>query len=167
MDGKHLVAVCGLYCGACGLYCAWRDNDTEMLEQAHKYKSSRHGQEYTLKDLECDGCLAHGRLTPDCRECKMRLCAEEKPGVTRCSDCLDFPCSLITAFNNDGIRHHAEVLEQIRHQRKIGVDDWLKEQDERWRCPQCGASVAWYARTCSHCGATQPYRLPSLPRDKK
>jgi hypothetical protein len=97
----------------------------------------------------------------------MRLCAEEKPGVARCSDCPDFPCSIITAFNNDGIRHHAEVLKQIRHQREIGVDDWLKEQDERWRCPQCRTPVAWYTRNCNGCGATQPYRLPSLPRDKK
>jgi hypothetical protein len=27
--------------------------------------------------------------------------------------------------------------------------------------------VTWYTRTCNSCGATQPYRLPSLPRDKK
>jgi hypothetical protein len=167
MAGEHLVAVCGLYCGACGLYCAWRDNDKEMLEQARQFMSSRQGREYTLKDLECDGCLANGRLTPYCRECQMRLCAKAKPGVTRCSDCSDFPCPTITAFNNDGLRHHAEVLDNIRHLREVGVEAWLKEQSERWRCPQCGASVDWYARTCFHCGATQPYRLPSLPRDKK
>jgi hypothetical protein len=40
------------------------------------------------------------------------------------SDCPHFPCSLITEFYNDGIRHHGEVLEKIRDQREIGVDHW-------------------------------------------
>lgn len=67
MEGRHLAAVCGLYCGACTLYSAWRDNNKEALEQARQFMSSSQGQEYTLKDLECDGCLAHGRLTHYCQ----------------------------------------------------------------------------------------------------
>jgi hypothetical protein len=27
--------------------------------------------------------------------------------------------------------------------------------------------MAWYTRVCDKCGKKQPYRLPSLPRDKK
>jgi hypothetical protein len=27
--------------------------------------------------------------------------------------------------------------------------------------------MAWYTRVCDKCGKEQPYRLPSLPRDKK
>ncbi len=165
MAGEHLVAVCGLYCGACRLYRAWADDNHTVLEEVHQRMSAR--APVTMDDLHCDGCLAHGRLTPYCRECQMRRCAEAKPGVSRCSDCPDFPCPTITAFNNDGLRHHAEVLDNIRHLHAIGVEAWLKEQAERWRCLQCGTPVDWYARTCFHCGATQPYRLPPLPRDKK
>ncbi len=165
MEGEELVAVCGLYCGACRLYRAWHDNLAERLEEMRQRMSSR-GQ-VTLDDLHCDGCLAQGHLAPYCQECKIRLCAANKPGVTRCSDCPDFPCSLITDFNNDGMRHHAEVLQNVRHQREIGVDEWLQEQYERWRCAFCGISLDWYARSCFRCQTSQPYRLPSLPRDKK
>jgi predicted RNA-binding Zn-ribbon protein involved in translation (DUF1610 family) len=40
-------------------------------------------------------------------------------------------------------------LEAIR---SSGVERWLSEQDARWRCPACGARIAWYSLACSGCG---------------
>ena len=165
MEGKHLAAVCGLYCGACAIYRARRNDNLERLKEISQLMSSH--QQVTTDDLYCDGCLSQGRLSPYCQECKIRLCVMDKPEITRCSDCPDFPCSLITDFNNDGVRHHAEVLDNVQRQRKIGVDEWLQEEYERWRCVFCGVSLEWYAKTCYRCGVPQPYRLPSFPRDKK
>ena len=166
MEGEHLVAVCGLYCGACSIYRAWRDNNRERLEEMRQGMSSR-GQVVTLDDLQCDGCLGQGHRTPFCQQCAIRLCPNDKPGVTRCSDCPDFPCSRITDFNNDGMRHHAEVLDNLRRMQETGLEAWLREEEERWRCPHCQAPVDWYARSCFQCGTEQPYRLPPLPRDQK
>jgi len=97
----------------------------------------------------------------------MRLCAAEKADVTRCSDCPEFPCSLVTDFDSDGVRHHAEVIENLQKIQQVGAGTWLREQQERWSCPQCGTAMDWYARTCFKCETEQPYRLPKLPRDKK
>jgi len=166
MKGEQLAAVCGLYCGACRIYRAWQDNNQELLEEIRQNMSSR-GTTYNLEDLRCDGCLGVGNLTPYCRECPIRLCPDNRPGITRCSDCPDFPCSRITDFNNDGMRHHAEVLANLRRLQEIGLEAWLEQEDKRWRCPQCQAEVDWYAKTCFRCGAIQPRRLPTLPRDKK
>ena len=165
MEGEHLAAVCGLYCGACSLYRACRDDNQERLEEVRQLISSR--AQVTPDDLQCDGCLAQGHLAPFCQQCEIRQCPGDKPGINRCSDCPDFPCSLVTEFNNDGVRHHAEVMENIRRQREIGVDEWLQEEYERWRCQFCGVSLEWYAKTCYRCGTPQPHRLPSLPRDEK
>ncbi len=165
MEAERLTAVCGLYCGACGIYRAGHDNNQERLEKIRQLMSSR--RQVTLDGLQCDGCLAQDRLAPHCRECKIRLCARDKPGVTHCSDCPDFPCVRITVFNGDGVRHHAEVLENIRRQQEIGIKAWLKEQEERWRCLHCQAPVEWYARLCFQCKTPQPRRLPALPADKK
>ena len=164
MEGEHLVAVCGLYCGACTLYRTRRDNNPQRLKEVLQTLSQR-GQVAT--DFECDGCLGGGRLTPYCRECEMRLCAAEKPGVTRCSDCPEFPCSLVNDFNSDGVRHHAEVIDSLHQIQQVGAAAWLKEQQERWSCPQCGIPIDWYARVCFKCETEQPYRLPKLPRDKR
>jgi hypothetical protein len=158
---EPLAAVCGLYCGACALYRARRDNNPQRLEEILKVWNMPED------DSHCDGCLGGGALTPYCRDCKIRHCAEDRPGVTQCADCSDFPCHLITDFNNDGMRHHAEVLENLNHLREIGAEKWIIEQEERWRCPGCRAQMHWYERTCYSCGVVQPYRLPKLKRDKK
>ncbi len=160
MNTEHLVAVCGLYCGACRVYRAWHDKNQERLNEL----ASQRG--WAQEDFHCEGCLSGGSLTKYCRDCAIRLCPQSKAGVTRCADCPDFPCERIIAFNNDGVRHHAEVLANIRRQQKIGIKAWLKEQEERWCCANCGAPVEWYARPCPKCGAPQPHRLPVLPKDK-
>ena len=165
MEGEHLAAVCGLYCGACSLYRARHDNNQERLEEILKNMSER--WKVKPEEINCDGCLSGGQLMPYCRDCKIRLCAAEKSGVTHCADCPDFPCSLITNFNNDGVRHHGEVFRNIRRQQKVGVDEWLQEEYERWRCQFCGVSLDWYARTCHRCGTTQPFTIPSILKDRR
>ena len=167
MELEELVAVCGLYCGACPVYRVRQDNNQEGLEEIRQNMSQRQGREVSLDEVWCDGCLSGGRLSSFCQKCEIRLCAAGKPGVTRCSDCSDFPCDRIIAFNNDGVRHHAEVLDNVRRQQELGFEEWLQLEYERWRCEQCGVSLEWYSKSCPRCKTAQPYRLPSLPRDKK
>lgn len=105
-----------------------------------------------VKDLTCEGCLSDVRAIM-CRECNLRTCAFEK-GLTYCAQCADFPCQQIIDFNNDGFRHHSEVLDNIRRQQEIGIDAWVKEQEERWCCPNCSCVVDWYAGQCPDCNTT-------------
>jgi hypothetical protein len=56
MATEPLVAVCGLYCGACTMYRAMRDNNQQKIEGLVQIFKSR-GLEYTADDLKCDGCL--------------------------------------------------------------------------------------------------------------
>ncbi len=164
-QGEHQVAICGLYCGACTLYRARNDGLQDRLKEVYDVLSKR--EPVKMEELYCDGCLAGERLSPYCRTCEIRACVASKQGVTRCSDCSDFPCAKIIAFNNDGMAHHAEVLEKIKHQREIGVAEWLQEEYERWRCEFCGLSMDWYARSCHRCKTKQPNKLPRQAKAKK
>ena len=105
------------------------------------------GHEVDIEDLACGGCLSDMLAAP-CRECRIRDCALDR-GYAGCTECDDFPCERIKNFNDDGLPHHSEVLKNIRRQKEIGVDSWLKEQAERWRCPSCAAGTDWYAGHCS------------------
>jgi len=167
---RNLVAPCGLYCGACVMYCANKRGDSESLEQIAKTLpegiakmarsmspsgedidlSALEGQKLGIKDVACEGCLSEIVAFP-CRICGLRACALEK-GLSNCYQCADSPCQQLIDFNNDGFPHHGEVLANIRRQRDIGIDAWIAEQEERWRCPQCGCASDWYARQCSGCG---------------
>lgn len=153
-----LVAPCGLYCGACPMYLATQDNDDARIKAMLKQFGARDAK-ITLADIQCDGCIGGGRIAVFCRKCAMRTCAEEKPGVTRCADCPEFPCSKITNFNNDGMLHHAEVLDNCRRLREVGIREWTRREEEKWSCPQCRGPIAWYDRECPRCGAKRSDRL--------
>jgi hypothetical protein len=155
---EKLIAPCALYCGACPMYLATQEKDEQKTKSILQQFGARDAK-LTLADLQCDGCIGGGRIATFCRKCAMRACAESKPDVTRCADCPDFPCSRITSFNNDGMLHHAEVLENSRQLREVGIKEWAKREQDRWSCPQCRAAISWYDKACSRCGAKRSKRL--------
>jgi len=32
------------------------------------------------------------------------------------------------------------------------AEEWLREQDAKWRCPSCGKPTSWYEERCHRCG---------------
>lgn len=160
---ENLVAVCGLYCGACPMYIATQTNDEQKQSTLLKQFSSG-PMKLKIEDLLCDGCIGNGRVASFCRRCPIRTCPTDKQNVVRCSDCTDFPCSRITNFNNDGMLHHAEVLQNLRQIREMGIQKWAKYDEERWSCPQCRLPMAWYDSKCSNCGTPRSERLFPLPQ---
>ena len=157
-DGEKLVAPCGLYCGACPMYLATQEQSQERLNTFVQQFSTRKIQ-LKLEDVLCDGCIGGGRIAAFCQKCALRSCAAGKSNVTRCSDCPDFPCSKITNFNNDGMQHHSEVLENLRHIKEMGISSWTQYEEERWRCPQCKEKLAWYDKACPKCGTKRSDKL--------
>lgn len=148
-ENKEFAAPCGLYCGACSIRAAYNRKDEQLLKAMADGVAVYLGHAVEASDMACGGCLSDTLAAP-CRECKIRDCAFAK-GFTRCSECGEFPCELVTNFNNDGLPHHSEVLKNIRRQKEIGIDSWIKEQSERWRCPNCSAETNWYAGQCPEC----------------
>jgi hypothetical protein len=158
--GEKLVAVCGLYCGACPMYLATQQNSDEKLNALMK----QFGAAFKKEDLLCDGCLGGGRLFSYCRKCAMRDCTATKQSVKRCSDCSEFACSRITNFNNDGMQHHSEVLANVRQIKEMGLEKWTRHEEDRWHCSQCKTILSWYDPKCPKCGAIRSERLFPLKK---
>jgi len=171
---RHLVAVCGTYCGACPAYIAKHSKDEEIKMRLQNRSSS--GPTKALKTIPdpswmdgilCDGCLSDGEIAAHCQSCPMKECAENKQNVTRCSDCKELPCTLIMRFINTGLLHRAEYLPNLEKIRKMGVQEWVKYEEERWRCPRCGLTMSWYDTECARCGEPRSDRLFLLPPNKE
>ena len=60
-DKEQLVAVCGLYCGACPMYLATQSKD-EQKQNALLKQFSSGPMKLKLEDLLCDGCIGNGRV---------------------------------------------------------------------------------------------------------
>ncbi len=163
---ENLVAPCGLYCGACPMYIASQSKDEEKLNAMVKQFSAG-PMKLKKEDILCDGCIGNGSVASFCRDCAMRKCAQDKEGVTRCSDCKEQPCDKVTKFNNDGMPHHGEVLSNLSGIKKMGIQKWAKFERDRWTCPKCASPMAWYDVKCSKCDTPRSGRLFALPQASK
>ncbi len=125
---EETVGICGLFCKTCPSFA----------------------------DGVCQGCLSD-HVAEACAECLhgFRECAK-KLGVVRCSECSEAPCERLWAFKDahivNGISHHETIIDDVLRQKEIGVEAWVKEQEEKNRCPICGTLVIWCEEKCRCCG---------------
>jgi ribosomal protein L37E len=173
-DKEHLVAACGTYCGACPAYIAKHSEDEQIKIKLEKRFSS--GPMKALKGIPpsnwmdgllCDGCLSGGMLAGHCQNCAIRICAANKQNDSRCSDCEELPCYRITNLINMGhYLHRKEYLPNLEKIREMGVQKWIKYEEERWRCRRCGLPMSWYDAECAGCGEPRSERLFPLSKGK-
>ena len=162
-----LAAACGTFCGACPAYLAKHTED-EQIRQKRISPETVEAQKGIpssswMKGLLCDGCLSCSQLAGHCKSCNIRLHALEKQKDARCTDCGELPCYRITSLiNMGGYLHRQEYLPNLKKIREMGVQEWAKYEEERWRCPQCENPMSWYDAECIKCRAPRSERLFSL-----
>ncbi len=136
-DRKNLVAYCGLYCGLCDWHVRLPQRATALKESLERAQvpPPRPVQQYLQslshpgEDKRCRG----GKCGP---KCAIKKCAVQK-GVTVCAECAEFPCKLVKtlAKSEPTLVHDGERI------RKIGLDAWIEEQEQRKARGFCYADV--------------------------
>lgn len=99
----NLIGCCGISCGLCPRYQS-------------KAKS------------RCLGC------GPDdhCNYCSIYKCCTTKHKFKTCADCKEFPCDKFNKwFDKDSFVTHCKCHSNIQKIITIGIDDFLKEEEER------------------------------------
>ena len=171
---EHPAAACGTYCGACPAYIVKHGEDEQIKMRQQKRSSSGPAKAQKgippsnwMDGLLCDGCLSGGTLAAHCQRCNIRLCAADKQNNSRCSDCEELPCYRITNLINMGrYLHRDEYLPNLKKIREMGVQEWVKYEEERWRCPKCGMPMSWYDAECVGCGEPRSGRLFPLTENE-
>jgi hypothetical protein len=169
-NGEHLAAACGTYCGACPAYLAKHIEDEEIKKKLQKRSSpgSTKAQKGIppsnwMDGLLCDGCLSGGVLAAHCKTCNIRLHAASKQKDSRCTDCEELPCYRISNLMNMGnYLHRKEYLPNLKKIHEMGVQKWVKYEEERWRCPKCRLPMSWYDAKCAGCGEPRSKQVFSL-----
>lgn len=148
MGDLSLVGRCGLYCGACHIFRAYKDKG-EYLQKAAKF------HKLPPEKIKCEGCQA---LTADCwgSSCKILKCLDAK-GFDYCYQCPDYDsrsCEKFEKFAEAYLKEDNVDLRANLERIKAGdYENWLKESEERFRCPKCGKPLSTYSRIteCYHC----------------
>lgn len=151
------VAPCGLYCGVCAIHLAHRDDNQKLKERlASLYKGESPGkgllpnaEELSGGDIRCNGCLSDD-LFMHCRQCEIRSCTREK-GYAGCHQCDEFPCRHIENFPMAVGKK--VILRAVPHWREVGTEQWVRDEEARYLCPDCGSRAFRGAARCSRCKA--------------
>jgi hypothetical protein len=69
-------------------------------------------------------------------------------GLLHCGLCEDFPCSVLDAFYNDGVKHHRLAYENMLRIKEVGLEKWVLEQEEKHTC-ECGKKKLWLSAKCT------------------
>ena len=143
------LAPCGLYCGVCGVYYATRDENEKFLQKLLNVYQGRIPQleDLTTKDLECDGCMSD-RVSFFCRVCSIKTCTKEK-GYAGCHECADFPCSHVENFAMPVGKK--VIMRAIPSWREHGTEKWVRDEESRYLCPECGHHLFRGAKRCNKC----------------
>lgn len=149
----HLMAPCGLYCGACGVYIATRDGN----EKFRQIMGNLYGTKQ--EETECLGCMQPDPPTTlygFCRECPMRDCVRAK-GYYSCHQCEQWPCSMVKEFPlATGVRVMMRTMPIWRAQvaalgDEEGSVEWARSECERYHCSSCGNPLFRGAQRCRVC----------------
>lgn len=143
MSNFHYDTYCGIYCGACDILVAYKNGQGERIAPYLNVEASQ---------VKCHGCKTE-TVFGTCGQCKIRNCARENK-IEHCIDCDDYPCNHFNELKNlSSQRPHLKILEKnLSAIKDTGVDKWLKEQEDKWQCPECRTNFTWYLPNCVKCG---------------
>lgn len=143
------LAPCGLYCGVCGVYYATRDeNDAFLQKLTGFYQGQVSGLDgISPRDLKCKGCLSD-QVSLFCRVCQIKECTAKK-GHAGCHECDDFPCRFVDEFPVPVGKR--VILRAIPHWRQCGTEKYVRDEEARYLCPECGHRLFRGAKRCNAC----------------
>ncbi len=129
----NLAAPCGFYCGTCRHYLA----RTKGLLGEKKLK---HG---------CRGCRIQDK---NCAWVKKDCVLLRKKQIDFCFECKDFPCANLKKLDERHIRDdNVSLIDNLLRIKKFGPKQWLAEEDEKWRCRNCGGRICVIDKECYDC----------------
>lgn len=133
-EAELLIAPCGMNCGLCIGYL--RDKN------------------------KCDGCYTKSEYKPNyCKTCIIKTCEVIKTNVSGfCYDCEKYPCrrlkQLDKRYRN---RYHMSMMENLAFIKENGLAEFVKKEQAKWKCPECGTVVSVHRNFCLTCKAELHY----------
>jgi len=129
LNKYSLIAPCGMNCGICMAY----------LREKNR----------------CLGCRVVETSKPVTRvRCKIKNCnIFQKDGAKFCFECRDFPCDRLKHLDKRyRTKYDMSMIENLGNIRKYGIRKFVKNENVRWTCSQCGGTICVHKKYCIDCG---------------
>jgi hypothetical protein len=135
VTAADLIAPCGMNCAVCSAYLAMK-NDIRSRG---------------IKSAYCQGCLPRGK---GCTVNKSGGCLKLiNQNVRFCYECARFPCRANRHWDEVyRTRYNTSPIENLRYIQASGMEKFLQQQQEKWRCSKCGGVISCHNGICYSCG---------------
>lgn len=122
--------------------------------------------------MNCGICIGHLREKKPCGGC-FKIDDENKPGNCRscaianceflsktefgfCYECEKYPCARLKRLDKRYRTNYGmSMIENLNFIKKSGMEAFLKNEQLRWTCRECGAGLCVHRNFCLNCKAAR------------
>ncbi len=127
---EELIAPCGMNCRICLGYFGYTSSGKR-------------------RKMKCIGCTPRDKSCAFLKKYCTKLTTKQ---VDYCYECSDFPCSHLEKIDRGyRERYKMSMIENLIYIRENGMDDFLKQQKKKYRCPACGGVICVHNGICYSC----------------
>lgn len=124
---SKLIAPCGMNCGVCMAY---------LREKNHCPSCNYPDDDKSVSVLRC--------IIKNCETIKK---------VKFCYKCEKYPCTRLKNLDKRyRTKYHMSMIENLENIKKLGIRQFVKNEQVRWRCPKCGGNICVHRGYCFDCG---------------
>jgi len=131
-----LIAPCGINCGVCMAYLAYAKGVTKQQGVSH-----------------CSGCRVRNK---NCAFIKKNCSARIGKDIQYCFQDPDFPCEKLQDIDDRYRRDYGiSPIENLKVIRDLGIDAFIEQQDQAFKCEKCGGIKSVHNGFCYDCEKDQ------------
>jgi hypothetical protein len=129
----ELIAPCGMNCSLC---IAHQFMQRDLNKQGFQRKY-------------CPGCIPRGE---HCTHMGDRCALLGQGKVRFCHECEAFSCKRLKSLDKRyRTKYHMSMIENLKIIKDSGMEAFLNKEEDKWRCPGCGALVCCHNGLCLDC----------------
>jgi Protein of unknown function (DUF3795) len=109
---------------------------------------------YIRDKKACPGCRGDNSLkSKACVTCKIKNCGQiAKEKVKYCFSCESFPCARLNHLDKRyRTKYGMSMIDNLKAIRKSGIRHFIRNEKERWACPECGEMICVHRPKCLYC----------------
>jgi len=128
---EELIAPCGMNCAICSRYLSYLNN----LGRSH-----------------CIGCRPRNEVCEYLFSKCTGINNSSKGNTVFCFECDQYPCNQINRMDDRYLNNYKmSVKANLESIRKLGIEEFISDQYEKYRCSKCGGLISVHNRKCFVC----------------
>ena len=128
---SELIAPCGMNCGICIAFFGYTMNG----------KKRKHA------------CITCRLRKSKCAFIKQKCDKLATNQIEYCFECSDFPCETLNALDKRyREKYGMSMVDNLQELKEKGMEQFLENQESKYKCPNCGDIISVHDRKCYACG---------------